>query len=325
MNIRNYDKNSVQFIEVTNNSKLKVTFANLGASIFSIVFNGYIMTKNVKDIKNMFQPQIYHGRTIGRFSNRMRGHKFKINDEVYELEPNEGDNVLHGGKKSLAYTLFEQNVRSDDSYIYVTYFTEIKDMEDDLPGNLRLEVKYYVSLYTDEIKVEYRAYSDKDTILSITNHSYFNLGCRSINGLTLQINADKFLSVDPETLLPVRPTEVNEVMDFREPKRINKHLFDQSLQSNRLNGYDHYYYLNNKEDKACTLSNKRIDMDIYTNFDGIQIYTSGFNPGVTLYPETGEIFDSVAIEPSDSFEQLHLLKKDTLYFREIKYIFLWKE
>ena len=213
MNIRNYDKNSVQFIEVTNNSKIKVTFANLGASIFSIVFNGYIMTKNVKDIKDMFQPQIYHGRTIGRFSNRMRGHKFKINDEVYELEPNEGDNVLHGGKKSLAYTLFEQNVRSDDSYIYVTYFKEIKDMEDDFPGNLRLEVKYYVSLYTDEIKVEYRAYSDKDTILSMTNHSYFNLGCRSINGLTLQINADKFLSVDPETLLPVRPSEVDEVMD----------------------------------------------------------------------------------------------------------------
>ena len=80
MNIRNYEKESIQFIEVTNNSKLKVTFANLGASIFNIVFNGYYMTKNVKDVKDFYIPRLFHGKTIGRFSNRMRGHKFKIND-----------------------------------------------------------------------------------------------------------------------------------------------------------------------------------------------------------------------------------------------------
>ena len=74
-----------------------------------------------------------------------------------------------------------------------------------------------------------------------------------------------------------------------------------------------------------TLSNKKIDMEIYTNFEGVQIYSSGFKPRATLYPETTETFDCVAIEQSDSFEKLHLLKKDSLYFREIKYIFLWKE
>ena len=325
MNIRNYIKDSIQFIEVTNNSKLKVTFANLGASIFNIVFNRYYMTNNVRNAKDFFNSKIYHGKTIGRISNRMRGHTFKLNGEKYDLEPNEGENVLHGGIKGFSNTLFKQDISNDDSNVYVTYFKEVKDMEDGFPGNLRVEVRYIVSLYEDIINVEYRAYSDKDTVLSMTNHTYFTLGCRGIDGLTLLIPADYYLETYPEDLLARAEKEVTEPLDFRIPKLISKDIDDPSLHGSRLNGYDHYYYFNNKGDNKVVLSNKKIDLEITTNFKGVQIYSSGFKAPVELYPVTKEIHNSIAIEPSDSFEKLHLLKKDTLYFREIKYIFLWKE
>lgn len=258
MNIRNYEIESIQFTEITNNQNLKVTFSNHGAEIFKIVYKNYVLTRNVKNIKDSFNPAVYNGRTVGRVSNRMRGNKFTINGETYELEANEDGNVLHGGPKSIAYQMFEQKIRTDDENIYLTYFKEIRDLEDGYPGNLRLEVRYIIPLNEDEIRVQYRAFSDKDTVLSLTNHTYFTLGCKNIEGLSLQIDADRYLNTDPKTLLKIGPKEVNPVLDFRETKRITQDISDESLHIGKFNGYDHFYYLNNKgiEYKACSLSTK---------------------------------------------------------------------
>ena len=327
MNINSVIKNGLTFIEITNNKNLRVIFCNLGASIFSIYLNDYCLTRNVKNVEDFKLPSIYYGKTIGRVSNRTKGHKFSIHGTIYNIEPNEGNNVLHGGKYGLSNALFDVKTVSYDDRVEVIFHHVAKHLEDGYPGNLDLEVKYIVYLLEDNLDVLFNANSDMDSVLSLTNHSYFTLGCRSIKGLTLQINADKYLHTDCATLLPISVEEVNKTLDFRKPKKFFYDIQDKALHINRFNGYDHFYYLNKKDinEKALTLSNSKIEMDVYTDFEGIQIYTSGFHPGVELYPRASGLYDSVAIEPSDSFEKYHLLKKDVLYSRTIKYIFKYKD
>ena len=326
MNIKNYAKEGIQFIEITNNQNLKVVFANLGASIYKINFDNYVMTRNVGDVKDFYNPDIYHGKTIGRVSNRMKGHRFRLHDVIYDIEANEGKNVLHGGPQGISNKFFDQNVISDNEKITVIYSYTAKEEDDHFPGNLSVGVKYIIYLDKNEIDVEYTSRSDEDTACSLTNHSYFTLGCRSVKGLTLQINADKYLKTDNE-LLAVSKEDVTETLDFRSTKKISKDIDSPELHRVKLNGYDHYYYLNNKDinTKALSLSNAKFNLDLYTDFEGIQIYTSGFDPKAKLYPECEWLHNSIAIEPSDSFEKLHLLKKDNVYLRNIKYIFTIKE
>ncbi len=326
MNIQNYEKNGIQFIEVKNSKNLKVVFANLGASIYKINFDNYVMTRNVLDPKDFYVPGIYHGKTVGRVSNRIKGHKIKLHDVLYSIEPNEGNNVLHGGPKGISNMFFDQNVVSDNEKVTVLYTYTATEESDGFPGNLSIGVKYIVYINSNEIDIEYTAKCDKDTVVSLTNHSYFTLGCRSIKGLTLQINADNYLNTDNQ-LLAKSKEAVTEALDFREPKKIFKDIEAPELHRERLNGYDHFYYFNNKDInvKNASLSNAKFVLDIYTNFEGLQIYSSGFASGIKYYPECEGLFDSLAVEPSDSFEKLHLLKKDNVYSRTIKYIFSVKE
>lgn len=327
MKIRTYTEQGVTFTEVINDKNLKVVFSNLGAAIFSIRFDNYVMTRNVKEISDFLIEKKYYGKTIGRVSNRMKGNKFRLNDEVFEIPANEGENTLHGGHNGVSTLFFDLNTVKNDDKIELVYSRRIKDLEDGYPGNLDLEVKYTVFLNSNELDIEYHGVSDKDTVLSLTNHAYFTLGCKSIRGLTLQIDADNYLDTDPETLLPIDRKFVSKALDFRKPKKITEDIEDESLHATKLNGYDHYLYFTNKnsDDKKLTLSNAKFSLDMYTNYQGVQIYTSGFNPGVALYPECDYLYNSVAIEPSDTFRYLHLLRKGEVYSRTIKYVFTSKE
>lgn len=327
MKIRTYTEQGVTFTEVINDKNLKVVFSNLGAAIFSIRFDNYVMTRNVKEISDFLIEKKYYGKTIGRVSNRMKGNKFRLNDEVFEVPANEGENTLHGGHNGVSTLFFDLNTVKNDDKIELVYSRRIKDLEDGYPGNLDLEVKYTVFLNSNELDIEYHGVSDKDTVLSLTNHAYFTLGCKSIRGLTLQIDADNYLDTDPETLLPIDRKFVSKALDFRKPKKITEDIEDESLHATKLNGYDHYLYFTNKnsDDKKLTLSNAKFSLDMYTNYQGVQIYTSGFNPGVALYPECDYLYNSVAIEPSDTFRYLHLLRKGEVYSRTIKYVFTSKE
>ena len=327
MKLQSFEKTGLQFVDVSNNSGLRVVFCNLGASIYSIRLDNYVLTRNVKDSNNFKDPNIFNGKTIGRVSNRMRGHSFYISNERYVMEPNEGENVLHGGINGLSNCYFEvkTNLLNDKAEIIYTYLS--KHLEGGYPGNLTVEVKYVVLSDSNELDVFYSASCDMDTVIGFTNHSYFTLGCKSIKGLSLGTVSSNYLQTNSENLLAVGKKEITPVLDFRTPKSITKDIDDNSLHIGRFNGYDHFFYLDNKglDKVALTLSNKKIKMDVYTDFEGVQVYTFGFDCGHELYPECEPIFNSVAIEPSDSFEKLHLLKKDSLYKRTIRYIFIYKE
>ena len=326
MNYKHVEKNELNFTRVSNDKGMVVYFCSLGASIYQINIGKYVMTRNVYDLEKFKDPKMYYGKTIGRISNRYKGHQFKLNDEVYDIEPNEGENILHGGIHGLSCSYFDVDVIKEEDYIDVIYTTKCYEEEDHFPGNLDVKVTYRVYRSKNEIDVSYEASADKDTVISLTNHTYFTLGSRCLKGLSLKINSNKYLEVD-EDLLPLYEKEVSDVLNFQEGKEILKDIESEELHSERLNGYDHYFYFNNKSinERNVVLYNDKFELDIYTNFEGLQVYTSGHKCPYDLYPYYDQIFDSVALEPSESFKSLHLLKKDTTYKRKIKYLFTSKE
>ena len=321
MKIRSFTKEDILFTEVINDLGFKVVLANLGASIYLVRDHQYVLNRSIYNIKDFKEKDCYYGKTIGRVSNRMRGHKIRLGDKLYEISPNESNNVLHGGLNGVSNLYFDVKTNVINNLIYVTYRKVVLEKEDGYPGDLDLTVTYIVPVNENRIEIKYSAKSNKDTVLSLTNHAYWTLGCNSINGLAIKIPASKYLKTD-EDLLPIEYHDVNEALDFRNFKNIGKDIDDSCLHLSRLNGYDHFYLLDTKDGLSCVLKNKLYEMKVESSFEGLQIYTHGFDSHYRLYPECLPLLNSVAIEPSNSFMKLHFLRANEEYNEYIRYSFL---
>src|SRR5262249_48300356 len=113
----------------------------------------------------------YFGAIIGRYGNRIGVAKFSLNGKEYKLGKNDGGNSLHGGDRGFdkrAWTAKEVG----DNALELSYFS--KDGEEGYPGNLSATVRYTLT-DANELKIDYTATTDKDTVVNLTNHSYFNL------------------------------------------------------------------------------------------------------------------------------------------------------
>ena len=322
MQVKTYVSEGLNFIEVSNDLDLKVVFCDLGASIFKIYFKGEEMTRNVYDIKDFKLPYCYYGKTIGRTSNRLKGYKFDIHDVMYNLEPNEGYNVLHGGVHGLSTKTFKAIVNTYDRYVEVIFKYLSPHLEGGYPGNINIEVRYMIYQNDNRLDVRYSASSDMDTLFSLTNHSYFTLGDKDISKLKLSIKGHQYLSVDKKNLLPKEIKFVDTIMNFFEYKKLVQDIDNDFLKGKMMNGYDSFWYFDEKDEHKVNVSlrNNKYQLDILTNFEGVQIYTSNYKPSFALQGWL-DYRDSVAIEPSDSFYKLPVLLKDHLYSREISYIF----
>ena len=318
MNVNVYQKEGLNFVEISNELSLKVVFCDLGASIFNIYFDGELMTRNVRNIKDFKNPKCYYGKTIGRTSNRIKGNKVEINGETYLLENNEGLNVLHGGKSGLSNHRFSFHIDYWLDRTEVVFFYLSKDLEGGYPGNANIEVTYTLYKNLNQLDIKYNASSDKDTLLSLTNHSYFSLGDKDIFHLELKINSEQYLEVNRDDLLPVEVKPLNEVMDFSEFKRIVKDIDSGDLRGKMMKGYDAFFYFG--DSKVATLRNDKYLLDILTNFEGLQMYTSNYRPAFKVDNDK-QVRDSVALEPSDSFLNPRVLNKDEKYSRFISYTF----
>ena len=321
MNVNYFNKNNLNFVDVYNDLGLRVIFCDLGASIFNIILNNESMVRNVKNIEDFKRPDCYYGKTIGRTSGRISGDRITINDQTYQLEANERGNVLHGGKSGFSNQRFMFRVEIFAEHIDVVFNYLSKDLEGGYPGNVNVEVRYVVHKAVNQIDVLFNASSDQDTLLCMTNHSYFTLGDKDISKLELKINAHQYLVNDEKDMLPKGKEAVNNILDFTEFKKIVKDIEDPSLKGPAINGYDNLFYLDEVGNDAfnASLRNDRYQLDIKSNFEGLVVYTSNYKPNFELNNSV-QLRDSVAIEPSDSLLDDHLLLKDHLYSRKISYI-----
>ncbi|MDI9217297.1 aldose epimerase family protein [Clostridium tertium] len=281
----------VKSYTLTNKNKMEVKIITYGGAIveinapdkndnFSDVILGYDSIEGYENGKK------FHGALIGRCGNRIKDSRFTINNEEYVLAANDGVNHLHGGRKGFDKVVWDAEIIDDENNILKLSYLS-KDGEEGYPGNLNVNVFY--SLTADnEIKIEYRAVSDKDTVVNLTNHAYFNLRGHSSGDILdqkLMVNADNF-TVNDKYSIPtgeIRSVE-NTPMNFKELKAIGENINDQDEQIEFGQGYDHNWLLNSKGDLSV-LSAKLVDevsgrvMEMYTTNVGVQVYSGNFLDG----------------------------------------------
>lgn len=228
------------------------------------------------DLEGYVKGGSSQGALVGRYANRIKDGKITVDGYTYQLAKNDGGiNHLHGGNVGFNKRVWTVNNINDDENPSVTFGYVSPDGEENYPGTLHIEVTY--TLTKNAIQLDYKATTDKETVLNLTNHSYFNLGgCTSGSILNneIQIFADSYTPVD-DRLIPTGEiaTVADTQFDFRESKRIGIEVENGTMP----NGYDHNYILGETKEmrKAAEVYNPDTGrvMITYTNKPAIQLYT----------------------------------------------------
>jgi aldose 1-epimerase len=237
-------------------------------------------------------PKSYFGSIVGRYGNRIAHATFTLDGERYQLPANDGVNTLHGGIKGFDKLLWQG--KEIPHGVELTLVS--KDGDQGFPGTLTSRVRY--TLEAHALKIEYFATTDKDTVLNLTNHSYFNLageGQGDILNHLMMIPADRYTPVDSGLiptgeLAPVAGTP----LDFHHPTAIGARINDDNEQLKLGGGYDHNYVLNGKigvlqqAARVVEPTTGRV-LTVETTQPGVQFYSGNFLDG-TLHGKHGHVY-----------------------------------
>jgi len=301
--IGQFENQDVKMYTMSNSSGMEIQLMNYGGIISSIKVPD--RSGNIDDVAlgfNTFPEYLeehpYFGALIGRYGNRIAKGAFSIDGQDYSLATNNGENSLHGGIKGFDKKIWKDEMIQTDDAVGVKLIGRSPHMEEGYPGNLDIEVKYLLN-DQNEIVIDYKAVTDKSTIVNLTNHSYFNLkgeGQGDITDHELIIKADRFTPVD-ETLIPTgEMKEVNgTAFDFRTIQKIGNRIDQEGSQQITFGGgYDHNYVLNSQTGKL-TMAAKVVEkstgrvMEVLTTEPGMQFYTGNFLDG-TIIGKSGKAY-----------------------------------
>ncbi|WP_330213954.1 aldose epimerase family protein [Pseudomonas sp. Z18(2022)] len=233
----------------------------------------------------------FFGATIGRFGNRLAKGAFELDGKRFQVPLNDGPNSLHGGPQGFDKHVWKaQPVKQNDS-VGVTLSYLSKDGEMGFPGNLKVDVTYSLN-DNNELHIDYKASTDKPTVLNLTNHSYFNLAGAG-NGDVLKqlatLHASHYTPVN-STLIPTGELApvAGTPMDFLKPTAIGQHIKDDHPQLKyaepKQGGFDFNWVLDTQGDLGKLAaevhdpqSGRRLQL--YTSEPGVQFYTSNFLDG----------------------------------------------
>ncbi|MCZ4244061.1 aldose epimerase family protein [Pedobacter punctiformis] len=278
-----------------NAKNAKAVFTNYGGRLVSLSIPDHsgklvdvvVGFKSVNDYVKSTEP--YFGGTIGRYGNRIAKGKFTLDGKEYSLFTNNGVNALHGGKKGFQDVVWDAK-QINDHTLELHYLS--KDMEEGFPGNLEVKVTYTLT-DDNELKMDYEAKTDKNTVVNLTNHAFFNLngeGSGQILYHSLQIYADEYTPVD-STLIPTGKIEkvAGTPFDFTKITNIGARIRDNNQQLAYGKGYDHNYILNKTKGlnmyHAATVKGDKsgIIMDVYTQEPGLQFYSGNFMQSKNIF------------------------------------------
>lgn len=274
---------------LTNNQGVQAQIINYGANLIKLIVPdregnqedvvlGY---DNLHGYENNAQG---FGSFIGRCANRIGGASFELNGKVYPLQVNDNKNTLHGGTPGYNKVVYEATAIQKDDADSLELCRVSPDQEQGFPGNLSLKITYTLT-NDNELIMEYEAKSDQDTVVNLTNHSYFNLAGHKSGSVLEQkvwIDADEFTPTDGELIPTGEIAKVEGTpMDFRTEKTISKDWTLDYEPMKLAGGYDHNFVLKTSMDtvsKVASLYEEQSgrEMEVYTNMPGMQMYTANF-------------------------------------------------
>ncbi len=289
------DGTEIYVYTLKNDKGAEAKIINYGATVVSLTApdrNGKYsdIVLGWENLQGYVNGSTYFGAIVGRYGNRIAKGKFTLDGKTYQLSINDGQNTLHGGKIGFDKRVWKsEEVKSKlGSAVKFTYVSP--DGEEGFPGTLTLSVTYTL-MNNNELKLEYKATTDKPTILNPTHHSYFNLSGdfkKPILDHILQINADEFTPVD-KGLIPTGVFEKVEgtPMDFRKPTAIGARINDNFEQLKIAGGYDHNFVLRNYNGKVREVADvyeptTGRHMEVFTDQPGIQFYSGNFLNGTQI-------------------------------------------
>lgn len=290
------DFDSIQLYTLKNSSGMTVKVTNYGATVTSIAVpdrNGKLADvalgyNRVEDYMNAVDKP-YFGAIVGRYGNRIAKGKFSLDGQTYQLAVNNGENHLHGGVIGFDKVVWDAKPSSaaGGNSLELTYLA--KDKEEGYPGNLQVRVVYTLT-NNNELKVDYRATTDKATPINLTQHTYFNLkgeGEGDILDHELTLHADRFTPTD-KTMIPtgeIAPVK-GTPLDFTTSKPIGRDIKADHEQLAFGMGFDHNFVINRPEGDATLRPAARVYepasgrvLEITTTEPGIQFYCGNFLDG----------------------------------------------
>ena len=273
-----------------NNNGMEVSFLDLGGVITNIVVpdkNGVFedVVLGYDDVSSYEINGPSFGAPVGRYANRISNAGFKLNGKEYKLEKNEGDNCLHCGSVRFNQFMYEAECEEGESDDSISFTRVSPDGEQGFPGNLTLTITYTLN-DNDELMIEYFGVCDEDTIINLTNHSYFNIGpgghkCHDVFNQEVKIESTQFTPVNYK-LIPTG--EIKNVagtgLDFTDFKKIKDGIGTADKDYKTVTGYDHNFVLSKNEDgdirKAAEIRDTESGrvMEVFTDQPGMQLYTA---------------------------------------------------
>jgi aldose 1-epimerase len=294
------DGQQVDLYILTNKHGMQAAITNYGGTVVSLKVpdrSGKLddVVLGYDTLDGYATGKAYIGATVGRYANRIAHASFTLDGNTYTLSKNDGDNHLHGGFNKRVWTAKDVSGSAGQA-LELTYLS--KDGEEGFPGNLPVKVVYTLT-DKNELKIDYSATTDKDTVLNLTNHAYFNLAGQG-NGDVLQqqimIRADRFTPIDQFSI----PTgELRSVkgtpFDFTTATAIGARIDQDDQQLKMGNGYDHNWVLSNGTPGSLFLGAQAYDphsgrvLEVLTTEPGIQLYTGNFLDGI--HGKDGKVYN----------------------------------
>lgn len=289
------------FLFTLKGDTIEARITNYGGAVTSIVVpdrdgNAGDVVLGYDTLAEYVNNSRYLGALIGRFANRIDEGKFTLNDATYQLVQNNGPNHLHGGIKGFDKVVWQASETVEDGNAILRLKYSSKDGEEFYPGNLDVDVTYSLS-DNHELRIDYRAVTDKTTIINLTNHSYFNLaGGGTILNHELTLNADAFTPIGPSLIPTGEIRDVDQTpMDFRGRSVIGARIDDAYDQLSFAGGYDHNFVLNDFTGLLRHAANvyepeSGRTLEVLTTQPGVQFYSGNFFDG-TIKGKGGVVYE----------------------------------
>lgn len=269
-----HEDKEVKLITIENENML-IKVSSFAACLVDVVYKGKQVVLGYDNLEGYVNETAGMGKSIGRVCNRIGKGTFDLNGKTYKLAINNGPNCLHGGLRGFQTYVWDYEAKEDE----VVFSYHAKDMEEGFPGNLELKVIY--KLTENGFYFNYEGVSDQDTLLNITNHTYFNLfgpNAYTVLDHELKINSNEFACVDSDglTLAVNRPT-AGSPFDFGEFKTIGKDINVNDEQLRAGTGYDHHYIVEGEGMREfAELKANNLSMKVSSDLSGFHLYSANF-------------------------------------------------
>jgi aldose 1-epimerase len=280
----------IRLYTLTNKNGVEASVTEFGATLVSVIVpdkNGKMVdvVLGYDDLEGYVKDKVYLGSTVGRYANRIAHGRFTLNGKTYSVPQNDGDNSLHGGVKGFHKAVWQGEEVSGVAGEAIRFGYVSKDGEEGYPGNLTVEVTYTLT-DSNELRIDYVATTDKDTVVNLTNHAYFNLAGQGVGDILdheVVLYASRFTPVNAN-LIPTG--ELKSVkgtpLDFTSSNAIGARIGADDEQLRLARGYDHNFVIDGvKQDSLLHAARVRDPksgrvMDVFTTEPGIQLYTGNF-------------------------------------------------